>query len=393
MTTTTELRQDLLEKVDKVAPLIREHALEAERQRRLPQPVSDALRDAGFFRMFRPRSLGGLEADPVTAYCVIEALARIDSAAGWNVSIANASEPFGAWLSEETSREVFGSADAILAGAFFPPRKAVPINGGYRVTGTTAFNSNCHSATWFLGLAHVYDGKKPRLDAAGQPTTLVTFVPASDVKIIENWETLGLGGTGSHDVQVDDLFVPSERAVPFVPLTQPNANYAGPSHRLSVWPAIACNAVSALGIAQATIDDLLALGRKVPSYTTTSLRDRPVVQLQLARAEGKLSAARAFFHAAFDEAWKIAVDDRFLEMEDRARLQLASSHAVLAAAEAVDLVHACAGTSGIRNEQRFQKHFRDAHVVTQHAYVSAARLESVGQIMLGLEPDWPFFAF
>jgi alkylation response protein AidB-like acyl-CoA dehydrogenase len=393
MTTTMELRQDLLEKVDKVAPLIREHALEAERQRRLPQPVSDALRDAGFFRMFRPRSLGGLEADPVTAYCVIEALARIDSAAGWNVGISNATEPFGAWLPEAACKEIFGAPDAVMAGAFNPPRKAVPVDGGYRLSGKTPFNSNCHSATWFSGLAHVYDGKKMRLDDAGQPTTLLTFVPAREATIIENWETLGLGGTGSHDVQVDDIFVPNERAVPFVPLEQLTAAYSGPSYRLTVWPPIACNAVPALGIAQAAIDDLVELSRKVPAYTTSTLRDRPVVQQQLARAEGKLSAARVFFHSAFDDAWKVAVDGRFLEMADRARCQLAASHAVLAAAEAVDLVHACAGSSGIRNEHRFQKHFRDVHVITQHAFVSAARLESVGQIMMGLEPDWPFFAF
>ena len=394
MTDTTDLRpSDLFGKIEEIEPLIRENALEAERQRRLSPAVAEALRDAGLFRMFRPQSRRGLELDPVTAFRLIEAVARIDGAAGWNVGISNASEAFGAWLSDAASEEVFGAREAVLAGAFNPPRKAKVVDGGYRLTGRTSFNSNCHTATWFIGLAHVHDGDEPRFDELGNPVTLVTFVPAHESRIIENWETLGLGGTGSHDVEVSDVFVPSARAPLFVPLEKPSRAYSGPFHRVSVWSAIACNAVPALGIAQSAIDELVALGRKVPAYTERSLRDRPVVQQQLARAEGKLSAGRAFFHSAYDHVWKQTLEGRSLEMADRARCQLAASHAVLAAAEAVDLVHAAAGSTGIRNEHRFQRHFRDAHVITQHAFVGATRLEAVGQVMMGLEPDWPFFAF
>ena len=394
MSAVIEIRpDDLFAKVETLAPLIAEHALEAEQQRRLSPVVAEALRAAGFYRLFRPRALGGLELDPVTAFRLIEALARIDSAAGWNVAISNAIEVWGAWFSEPVAREIFGAPDAAMAGGWNPPRRAVAVEGGYRLSGRTSFNSNCHNATWFTGLAQVFDGDAPRADDAGNPVTLVTFVPAHEARIIENWETLGLGGTGSHDIEIDDVFVPNERAVPLVPFENPSKSYGGPLYRIAVFASVACNAVSALGIAQAAIDDLVALARKVPSYTTRSLRDRSVVQSQLARAEGKLSAARAFLHAAYDEAWKIALAGRSLEMPERARCQLASSHAVLAAAEAVDLVHAAVGATGIRNEHRFQKHFRDAHVVTQHAFVSATRLEAVAQVMLGLEPDWSFFAF
>ena len=394
MTNTIDIRpNDLFAKIDEIAPLIRENALEAERQRRLSPEVAEALRDAGLFRMFRPQSRGGFELDPVTAFRLIEAVSRIDGATGWNVGISNASEPFGAWLADAASEEVFRTRETVLAGAFNPPRKATVVDGGYRLTGRTPFNSNCHSATWFIGLAHVHDGDEPRLDELGNPVTLVTFVPSHEGQIIENWETLGLGGTGSHDIEISDVFVPNERAPLFVPLEKPSRAYSGPFHRVSVWSAIACIAVPALGIAQSAIDDLVALARKVPAYTDRSLRDRAVVQQQLARAEGKLSAARALLHSTYDDIWKQALEGRSLEAVDRARCQLAASHAVLAAAEAVDLVHAAAGSTGIRNEHGFQKHFRDAHVVTQHAFVSATRLEAVGQVMMGLEPDWPFFAF
>jgi alkylation response protein AidB-like acyl-CoA dehydrogenase len=222
--------------------------------------------------------------------------------------------------------------------------------------------------------------------------TILTFFPIKEAEIIENWNTLGMCGTGSHDVEVNDLFLPEEHTAPFVPLTDPVREYSGPLHRLSIWPAIAGVAVPALGIARAAIDDFVELGKKVPSYTSNSLASRPVVQTQLGEAEAKLGAARALFHNTYDDLWQKALDGEYLDINDRSRCQMACSFAVKTAAEAVDLIHLAAGSSAIRNENRFQRHFRDIHVLTQHAFVSRSRLQSVGQISLGLEPEWPFFA-
>ena len=195
-------------------------------------------------------------------------------------------------------------------------------------------------------------------------------------------------------MNVDDVFVPAERAVPFKPLEQPSPAYSGPSHRLTIWPSVACNAIPALGIAQAAIDEFVELAtKKTPSYTTTTLKDRSIVQLRFATAVAKVESARAYLHEAFDAAWQAALDGRSLDLAGKARLQLASSHAPIAAAEAVDLIHSLAGTAGIRNDQAFQRHFRDAHVITQHAYVCESRMEAVGQVRFGLDPNWPFLHF
>lgn len=325
---------------------------------------------------------------------VVEELARIDSATGWNVSLANSSEPFGAWFPDGAAEEVFGVPGTTMAGAFNPPRRAVRVDGGFELTGRTTFNSNCHAANWILGLANIYDGDEAPLDESGAPETLVTLFRTDDAQIIDNWDTLGMRGTGSHDLNVDSLFVPEERAVPFVPLEVPGSAYSGPLHRLSIWPSVGLTAVTALGIARAAVDDFTdSAGSKVPSYTEKSLRDRPIVQLRLAQAEAKVAAARAFFFGTFDEMWHEAQAGNNMEMADRAKCQLATSHAVMSAAEAVDLIHSIVGTSGIRNEQNYQKYFRDIHVITQHAFISESRLEAVGQVSLGLEPDWPFFQF
>jgi indole-3-acetate monooxygenase len=385
--------QDLFDRVEALRPLLRAHEDQAEREKRLPAPVAMALRDAGFFRMLRPSTRGGLGLDLVSAFRVGEALARIDGAAAWNVQVCNTSELFGGWFEEAASDEIFSSDAAIVAGAFNPPRRAIVEANGYRVSGRTAFNSGCHNATWFLGLADVFDGDARCIDDEGQPRTLLTAIPAAECRIVENWNTLGMSGTGSHDVDVCGVFVPSERAVPFGPLVEPSPAYDNPLSRMAIWGTVGCHASVVLGIAQAAIDDLTELGSKVPAYTQNSIKNRSTVQLRLATAEGKLAAVRKYFHAAYDEAWAAVSKRGQLDLQEKSRCQSASSIAALTAAEVVDLVHSCIGTAGIREDQRFQKYFRDVHVITQHAFLSETRLESVGQIMFGLEPDWGFFAF
>lgn len=394
MATAETLRGgNLFEALENLKPLIVEHGREAEREKRLSVPLSDALRDAGFFRMFRPLSRGGLGMDPVSEFKVAEALAQLDSAAAWNVQVSNASELFGGWFGDDASDEIFGSPEAIVAGAFNPHRRAAPVDGGYRVSGRASFNSNCHGASWLIGLADVVDGDTLRVDDDGRPETLLTAIPMGAVEIVENWNTMGMCGTGSHDIDVVDVFVPSGRAVAFGPLADPSPAYDTPLSRIAIWATVGCHASVSLGVAQAAIDDLMQLGSKVPAYTQNAIRNRSGVQLRLARAEGKLAAARAFFHDAYDEAWAAAETRGRLEMREKARCQLASSTVALTAAEVVDLVHSCVGTAGIRAEHNFQRYFRDAHVITQHAFLCEARLESVGQIMFGLEPDWGFFDF
>lgn len=388
--------EDMLDRVAELEPTIRDAAGEAESLRRLPDRTVEALVEAGFCRLFRPRALGGLELDPVSAFRVIEELSRIDSAAGWNVTQANAMEPMGAWLPAEALEAIFDSPDTVLGGSFFPPRRAVPTEGGYRLSGRCAFNSNCHAATWICALANIYenDDGGPVLGEDGHPVTLLTFFPKTEAEIVDNWDTLGMRGTGSHDVAVEDVFVPDERAVVFGTLDEPNAAHAGPAHRLTIWHSIGCDAVPALGIAQAAFDDFVNLAaNKTPSYTGTQLKERSIVQLRLGKATATLDAARAYFYEVFRDAWKTALEGRRLDMTDKIRIQSACSHVPMAAAQVVDLVHSVLGTSGVRNEKPFARHFRDVHTITQHAYVSEARFTAVGQVALGLEPDWGFLHF
>lgn len=385
--------ETLLEAVRDITPIIRKHADAAERERKMAEPVARAMQQAGLYRMWRPKVFDGFELDPVSGFRIIEAVSRIDSAAGWNLQIAAAHDLFAPWFGDQAAREIFGR-DAIPVGAFNPARKAVPVDGGYRISGRTSFVSGAHHATVFLGFANVHDGDKLRVDSNGMPDTRLIAVPANKVKIVDNWNTMGMRGSGSHDVEVDDVVIPEHWAAPWGPLRNPGSAYTGPLYRLTIWPAIAALVAPALGITRAAIDEALGLiGNKIPAYGSTTLIKQSIVQSQLARAQAKLDASRAYFFGAFDEAWQEALVGKPITLQMKGKLQLASTHAVLECAQAVDLIHEIAGASGIREDYGFARHFRDIHVITQHGFLNASKFESIGRILLGLEPEWPFFKF
>jgi indole-3-acetate monooxygenase len=382
----------LLDAVRRIEPVIRAHAADAERERRLPDVVADAMRACGLYRLWRPRAFGGFEVDPMTAFRVLEEVSRIDSAAGWNLQLSSAIDAMGAWFPDDGAEKIYGQPDVSFGGSFFPSRRALAVDGGYRVTGQTPFVSGAHQAHWFLGLAQVYDGDAPRLGADGAPVTLLTMCPASDAVIVDNWRTLGMRGTGSHDVVMTDVFVPSRHTALLAPYEKPGSAYQGPLYKFTVWTAITVLAPPPLGIARAALDDLLELaGRKTPSYLATPLRDRTSVQAAVGEAEATLGAGRAYLYEALQEVWDKALEGHLIDMPGKMKLQLAATYAIAAAVRTVDLVHKAVGTTGIRDEHRFQRYFRDVHTIEHHAYISAARYESGGQYFLGVPIEWPFY--
>jgi alkylation response protein AidB-like acyl-CoA dehydrogenase len=357
--------------------------------------VVDAMLQAGLYNMARPKAFGGLEVDPLTMFRVVEEVARHDGAAGWNLQLALGAHSFLAWLPDEGAAEIMHShPDTIIAGSFTPGPRAIPVDGGYRLRGQWPFVSGGHDSHWLAFLPQLMDGDQPRLNDQGRPVQCLMFLPADQATILDTWHTLGMRGTGSDDVVVSDLFIPERHTALLAPLEKPGTAYRGPLYRLTIWLPVALLASPALGIARAAIDDLIALAHtKTPSYTGSSLAQRQVVQRQVAEAEATLGAGRAYLHATFRENWNTVVQGAAITLDQKLKMQLATSHAIVGAAKAVDLVHAAAGTSAIRNEHKFQKYFRDVHTITQHAFASASRYESVGALLLGVESDWGFFAF
>ena len=200
------------EALGRLAPLVREQIAESEARRSLSPGVAQAMVDAGLLRLLTPSSLGGMEMDPVGCYKVIEAAARIDGSFGWCLMILSSTPPFGSGMPEHEARLLLGDPALVLAGAAFPFNRASVVEGGYRVSGRWPFASGCQHATHLFGFCIVHDGDAPRMGPAG-PDVRIMIAPAADVAIVENWEVVGLQGTGSHDIIFDDVVVP--RAGPF----------------------------------------------------------------------------------------------------------------------------------------------------------------------------------
>lgn len=391
MTETT--LDGMLGAVEEIAPILREHRTANEHQHHLMEPVVDAMTGVGLYRLWIPKAYGGIEADPVTGFQVLEAVACVDSAAAWNLGLSIGAAPF-ANLFPNGVDEFFSAPKGILAGAFNPPGKAFAVDGRYRVTSRTPFVSGCQNAEWIVGPTMIVDGNDVRRTESGAPEMLAFFYPSSDAEIIDHWDTLGMCGTGSHDVALHDVFVPEHRTGPLMPWAASPKGLEGPLYRYSIWPAVAALAPVAFGIARSAIGDLVDLATtKTPAYTPSPLCERAVAQAQVAEAQAKLGAARAYLHESFREFWEEAEQGHALPQTQKDKIQLASTYGVQTAAEAVELVHKASGTSGMRRERDFERHFRDIHSITQHAFTSAGRYQSVGRSKFGLASDWPFAAF
>jgi len=377
--------------VTNVAPVVRKYAPQAEANRRLAPEAIKAIVDAGLMRTWTPKAYGGLEMDPISALKMFETLARIDSAAGWIVANSSIISSFS-WYPAEANQEMRTDLRGFPAGSWFPPGTAESVEGGYRVSGQWNFASGCDYANWLCGQALVTENGAPKIGVDGKPIPLIVFFPANEATIIDTWHTMGMRGTGSSDVRVEQIFIPQRRSWRIAPLTITDPAFSGPLYRLGLWTVGPLNASVALGIARAAVDDLIELAKKkTPNYTQTALADRPAVQERVARARSLIDAGSAYIEAATAKAWDFVGEGQKIDVEHGSGLALAGSFGHDAACQAVDLVHSCAGTTSIRQEHRFEQYFRDVHTVSQHAFSSWSRFESVGKLMLGRETDWAFY--
>ena len=386
----------LLEAARKLAPIIQEHNEETERERRLSRPVLDALHESGLLRMFTPRSLGGLEADPITRALVSEEIALLDSAAGWTLCNPLDWAHFCARLPDEGPAEIYSSgAKVLIAAQFGRPLTAVPAEGGYRVSGRAPFVSNCYDADWIPMTAIVTSGDQSQEEDGGEPEVLMVYFPSESCQVIDTWDVLGMRGTGSNDISVTDVFVPKARTFPFMPEFDPGSHYQGPLYRFPLMGVVASSIPPVmLAVARRAIDEVSALAQgKTPVATSRLLRERASAQAKLAKAEAILRSGRLLLYDTLSEVWETILAGETPSLTQKADLLLATTHAANSATKAVELVYSMAGTSGIHTSSPLQRYFRDVQVLRHHALAADTRYETVGQVYLGLPPDLPAIAF
>ncbi|MDH3685493.1 MAG: acyl-CoA dehydrogenase family protein [Myxococcales bacterium] len=377
------------ERARALAPLVREGADEAERDRRLPERVAIALAEAGLHRIAAPASVGGGECSPRTQIETIEAIASADGASGWNLMIGVENLGFlGATLPLETARELFSDPRLIVAGALNPLGRATPCSGGYRVTGQWPFASGCHNAHYFWGQCVVYDGDAPAPGPDGGLQMREALVPASEFEILDTWHVSGMRGSGSHDVAIRDVFVPEERITAAMS-TPPREQ--GTLFRLPPLCRLAYNKIGvSTGIARAALDHFASFAAETKRRGSSKpLCDKPAAQAAMAEAEIALRSGRAFVLEAVEELWDAVEVGDEIGPRQRAIVHLACSNAAAAAVRAVEAVHTAAGSAANFESHPLERCLRNVRVVPQHIMASAQWIESAGGALLGQPHELP----
>ena len=213
---------------------------------------------------------------------------------------------------------------------------------------------------------------------------LIAVLPRKDWRIIETWNTAGMRGTGSHDIVVENAFIPT---VHTFGLTAPMRSSA-PLYRIPAFSALGPGvAAVSLGIARHAIDGFIELARvKRHAISNTQTQERAIARIRVSEAEGVLRAARAFYYEAVEASWAMACEDRMPSLQERALLRIACVNAAQSAARAVDLVFSVAGNSAIQASAPIERCWRDVHTAATHATVAEVNYETTGQVLFGQDP-------
>lgn len=367
-----------IQKARDLRPLLEASAVVHDDERELTKPVVAALIEGGFFTMLKTKAVGGMELKPSIFAQVTEALASVDASTGWVVCQSSGCSTTSAYLDPPIAREIFGGPSGILAWG--PPGssyEATPVEGGYRITGKWRFMSGSQNATW-LG-AH--------LRVAGTKEVKTFLYPKSSAEFHDIWHTLGLRGTASNEYSVENLFIPHAHAIyRDAPRDRKSDSplYRFTSNQLY---SIGFGGV-ALGIARGTMDAFLALPReKTRRGAGKPMVENNVVQSHVAQSEARWRSARYFLHAAADEALETIEERGEMDPDQRNRLRLASTWAIQSSLTIVDTLYHDCGSMAVFEKNPFERRLRDIHTVAQQGQGRILHYETVGQIMLGLEPE------
>jgi alkylation response protein AidB-like acyl-CoA dehydrogenase len=350
-----------------------------ERERCLPPALARRLTEAGLFRLFVPRPHGGLEVDPLTAMGAVEVLAAADGSVGWVLGTNNVGGLLTAWLPADAGWSIFGPdpGHAAVAGALVPRGRAVPVPDGYRVSGRWPYVSGVAHSTWLTLSCVVADDAGPE----GPSVVRTFFVPTADGRVVDTWDVMGLRGTGSHDVVIEDVFVPHDRAFSLGgPPRREGPLYAFPARGLGA----AMLSAMCLGVARGAIDGLIAMAAEPGPGAL--LRERPAVHARVAEAEALVGAARGWLHGSVRETWDTVASGGEATLEQRSRLRLAATHATDSAVRALDLLYAAGGASALYARNPLERRFRDVHAAAQHFGLQPWIYEETGRLLVGLPP-------
>jgi alkylation response protein AidB-like acyl-CoA dehydrogenase len=381
---------ELVERARRIGALARERATETERNRCVSAELIGSMREAGLFRILQPEVFGGFEYGYDVFVDCVTAVAAGDGSTGWVYSLGAVHPWMFAGLPLQTQHEIWdGNRDAIAAVSYAPTGTSEPVEGGYRLTGRWSFASGCDNADWAIVSAPI---AKP--DGGKVPGFF--FLPRSDVAIEDDWFTMGLAGTGSKSFVIDGAFVPQHRveAIPALLVGNPPgaAAHPNPLYRqpfLAVVPT--CLVAPAIGMARGALDVFVAqvkgrVTRGAVAGGNNNMANFPTVQMRVAEAAGCIDAAELLVHRDLKETEALAAQGGDV-LDLRLRNRRNHAFATRLAVQAVDVLFAAAGGSGLGLHHPLQRFWRDIHAAAAHISLNWDVVAAMyGQHVFGLEP-------
>jgi len=378
---------ELFDAIDRVTPVLMEQAAADDAGRTLSAKTVEALRETRVAMLKAPVEVGGYEADPMFQIRVFEKIAYANSAAGWVAFVhADTGWVVGSGVSDDAAQAIFAN-EPLMAGLGMPVGTVQRVDGGYRVSGRWPYGSGSRHADFVS--VHAFD------DVAGQPgsgepldllqlKTRWAVVPTRDVKFIDNWYVAHLPGTGSGDVEIDDVFVPDGYSFPARGLRW-EVQRGGVSHHLPFQVNIAPEHIGfALGVARRALDEARTAAtrrRSVPGAPV--LADRGVFQMEFGRADLELEAVRELALAVMGQIWAVASTGAELDEAIAAKCGATISYVTQACCDLALRVHRYLGSSvTLPLDKPIQRVVRDLIGATQHAAADGGFIETYAHHLL-----------
>jgi len=368
------MSEQVIAGVRDLLPVLRERAQDTEDARNVPEESVKALQETGFFKLLQPKPYGGFEADPVSFYTAVKLIASACGSTGWVASILGVHPWHVALFDAQAQQEVWGEdEDVRISSSYAPMGKAEVVEGGYRLSGRWSFSSGSGHCTWVLLGGPAFSG--------GKPVDFCTYLlPIADYTIVDVWDTVGLRGTGSNDIVVEDVFIPQHRALSFIATSKckvpGQAVNPGPLYRLpygSVHPSTITAPI--IGMAQGAYDAHVEHQRKRvrAAYAGEQSKEDPFAKVRIAEAASEIDAAWLQLTRNIDELYELAKREERLPSDLRLRVRRDQVRGTDRAISAIDRLFENSGGRAIQRGTPIQRFWRDAHAGRVHAANDAER--------------------
>ncbi len=363
------MSQAVLDGVRDLLPNLRERADEAERLRVVPEANIKELEETGFFRLLQPRRFDGLEADPVDFYTAVRDIASACGSTGWVSSVVGVHPWQVALFSDEAQQAVWGEDTSVrLSSSYAPTGKAVVTDGGFTLSGKWSFSSGCDHCSWVLLGGLVFNSDDQVVDFR-------TFmVPRDDYEIVDVWNVVGLRGTGSNDIVVDEVFVPEaftlsmgETGACRGPGQEQNTSdlYKLPFH--SIFTGTITTPI--IGMAMGAYAEHVEMQQKRTraAYLGEKASMDPFAAVRIARASAEIDAAWTMLTANIREEQAHVAQGEKIPLRLRLKVRRDQVIGSQRAIDAIDELFEASGGRALAEGTYLQRTWRDAHAGRVHA--------------------------